>query len=80
MVCRGSKKSVFLTYVIEDINAVEISKKLYQTDLQKTNQTKVRVGKEIKRKNDKLRIKWKSYDNSFNSWIYKIDLDIQNRY
>ena len=27
--------------------------------------------KVIKRKDDKLYVKWKGYDNSFNSWIDK---------
>ena len=30
----------------------------------------------IKRKGDKLYIKWKSYDNSFNSWIDEKDIFI----
>ena len=42
--------------------------------LQKTNQTKIRVKKVIKRKGDKLNVKWKEYDNSFNSWIHKKDV------
>ena len=28
----------------------------------------------IKRKDDKLYVKWKGYDNSFNSWIDKKDI------
>ena len=28
----------------------------------------------IKKKGDKLLVKWKGYDNSFNSWIDKKDL------
>ena len=28
----------------------------------------------IKRKGNKLHVKWKRYDNSFNSWIDKKDL------
>ena len=28
----------------------------------------------IKRKGDKVYVKWKGYDNSFNSWIDKKDL------
>ena len=28
----------------------------------------------IKRKGDKLNVKWKGYDNSFNTWIDKKDL------
>ena len=30
--------------------------------------------KVIKRKGDKLYVKWKAYDSSFNSWIDKKDL------
>ena len=32
-----------------------------------------RIEKVIKRKGDKLCVKWKGYDNSFNSWINKKD-------
>ena len=28
----------------------------------------------MKKKGDKLQVKWKGYDNSFNSWIDKNDL------
>ena len=37
----------------------------------KTNEKEFRVENAIKRKCDKLYIKWKGYDNSFNSWISK---------
>ena len=42
--------------------------------LQKTNQKEFRIEKVIKRKGNKLYVKWKSYDNSLNSWIDKKDL------
>ena len=42
--------------------------------LRKTNQKEFRIEKVIKRKEDKLYVKWKGYDNSFNSWIDKKDL------
>ena len=32
------------------------------------------IEKVIKKKGDKLNVKWKGYDNSFNSWIDKRDL------
>ena len=38
----------------------------YQKELQKTNQKEFRVEKAIKRKGDKLYVKWKDYDSSFN--------------
>ena len=46
----------------------------YEKELQKTNQKEFRIEKGIKRKIDKLYVKWKGYDNSFNSWIDKKDL------
>ena len=38
------------------------------------NGEEFRIGKVFKRKGDKLYVKWKGYDNSFNSWIDKKDL------
>ena len=46
----------------------------YEKELQKTNQKELRMEKLIKRKGDKLHIKWKGYYNSFNSWIDKKDI------
>ena len=40
----------------------------------KNNQQEFRIEKVIKRKGDKLFVKWKGYDNPFNSWIDKKDL------
>ena len=37
----------------------------------KKSQREFRVEKVINRKGDKIYIKWKSYDNSFSSWIDK---------
>ena len=42
--------------------------------MQKTNQKEFRTEKVLKKKGDKLYVKWKGYDNSFNSWIDKKDL------
>ena len=36
------------------------------------------VGKVIKRKSDRLYVKWKGYDNSFSSWINKL-IDNKNK-
>ena len=41
--------------------------------LQKTNQQEFRTEKVIKKKGNKLYVKWKGYDNSFNSWTDKKD-------
>ena len=35
---------------------------------------KKNLEKVLKRKGDKLYVKWKGYDNSFNSWIDRKDL------
>ena len=40
----------------------------------RTTKEKFRKKKLIKKKDDKLYVKWKGYDNSFNSWIDKDDL------
>ena len=39
----------------------------------RTNQKEFRIEKVIKRKGNKLFVKWKGYNNSFNSWIDKKD-------
>ena len=43
----------------------------YEKELQKTNEKEFGIEKLIKRKGKKLYAKWKSYDNSFKSWIDK---------
>ena len=43
--------------------------------LQKTSQEEFRIKKVLERKGDKLHVKWKGYDNRFNSWIDKKDLE-----
>ena len=62
------------TYVINDLNGEEIIGTFYEKELQKTNQKEFRIEQVIKGKGDKLYVKWKSYDNSFNSWIDEKDL------
>ena len=42
-------------------------------ELPKTNQKEFRTERVIKRKGDKLYVKWKGYDNSLKSWIDKKD-------
>ena len=62
------------TYAINDLNGEEIIGRFYEKELQKTNQTEFRIEKVIKKRGDKLYVKSKGYDNSFNSWIDKKDL------
>ena len=62
------------TYIITDLNVEETMGIFYEKELQKTDQKEFRSEKVIKKKGDKLYVKWKSYDNSFNSWFDKKDL------
>ena len=59
------------TYAISDLNGEEIVGTFYEKELQRTNQKAFRIERIIKRKGKKLYVKWKGYNNSFNSWIYK---------
>ena len=61
------KKTVPWTYVINDLNGEPITGNLYEKILQKINQKEFRIEKVIRRKGDKLYVKWKGYGNSFNS-------------
>ena len=63
------------TYGISDLNGEEIIGTFYEKELQKTNQQKCGIEKVIKRKGKKMYVKWKRYDNSFNSWIDKKDVE-----
>ena len=43
----------------------------YEKELQKTNQQEFTIENVIRRKDNKLFVKWKGYNSSFNSWIDK---------
>ena len=73
-VIKEVKNTVPWTYVIVDLNGEKIIGTFYEKELQKINQKELRIEKVIKRKDDKLLVKWKGYDNSFNSWIEKSDI------
>ena len=73
-VIKKIKTTVPWTHVINDLNDEEIFGTFYEKELQKTNQEEFRIEKVIKRKGDKLYVKWKGYDNLFNSWIDKKDI------
>ena len=61
------KDTVPWTYVISDLNGKPITGSFYEKEFQKPNQKEFRIAKVLKRKGDKLHVKWKGYDNSFNS-------------
>ena len=49
------------------MNGEEITGCFYEKELQKTSQKEFRIEKVLK-KGDKLYVKWKGYNNLFNSW------------
>ena len=61
------------TYVISDLNGEKIDA-IYENEVQKTNQKEFKIENIIKRIGDTLYVKWRGYNNSFNSWINKKDL------
>ena len=73
-VIRKIKSTVPQTCVISDLIGERTVGTFSEKELQKTNQKGFRIEKVIKRKGDKRYVKWKGYDNSFNSWIDKKDI------
>ena len=71
LVIKKIKNTVPWTYVINDLNGEEIIGTFYEKELESTKQQTFRIEKVIKKKGDKLYLKWKGYNNSFNSWIDK---------
>ena len=61
-VIKEIKNAVPWTYVILDLNGQEIIGTFYEKELQKIDQQELRIEKVIKRKGDKLYVKWKGYD------------------
>ena len=49
--------------MINDLNGEKIIGTFYEKELQKTNQKEFRIEKVLKRKGDKLYVKWKRYNN-----------------
>ena len=56
-------------YAVKDLKGEETVGMFYENELQKANQKYFRTEKVIKRKGNKLYVKWKCYKSSFNSWI-----------
>ena len=61
-------------YSINDLNGEEIKGSFYEKELQKTDQKEFRIEKVIKKKGNKLYVKWKGYHNYFNNWIDKKEI------
>ena len=54
----------------------KLLRRVTKKNWEKKNQTEFRVKKVIKRKGNKLYIKWKGYNNYVNIWIDKKDIAI----
>ena len=63
------KNKVPWTYTINDLNGEKVIGTFYEKELQKINRKEFRIQKVLK-----FYVKWKGYDNSFNSWINKKDI------
>ena len=66
------KNTVLWTYASENLSAKEIVGTFYERELKNNYQKRFMIEKVIKNA-DKLYVKGKGYDNSFNSWIDKKD-------
>ena len=64
---KKNKNTVPWTYVLNDLNGEEIIGTFYENELQDTSQKEFRIKKVLKKKGDKLYVKWKGYDNWLNS-------------
>ena len=62
-VIKKAKNIVPWSYIIEDLNGEEI------VGIVGTNQKDFRIEKVIKKKGEKLYVKWKDYGNLYDSWI-----------
>ena len=67
------KNAVLWTYVISDLKGEEMLRNFYERELKKKikKRLKLKSNEEI---GNKLYVKWKGYDNSFNNWIDKKDI------
>ena len=65
-----------IMYKLKDMNDEIIKGSFYEKELKKTKNTSGEciIEKIIKTKNNKIYVKWRGYNNSFNSWIDKKDV------
>ena len=73
-VIKKIKNTLPWTYIICDLYNEEFVGIFYEKELQKKNQKEFRIEKVIKKKGNKIYVKWKGYNISFNSWTDKKDL------
>ena len=69
-------KSNVITYQLKDMNDEIIKGIFYEKELQLTKNTtgEYIIEKVLKTKRNKIYVKWRNYDSSFNSWVNKYDI------
>ena len=69
-------KSNVITYELKDMNDKNIEGIFYEKELQKSKNVagEYIIEKILKTKGNKIYVKWRNYNNSFNSWINKSDI------
>ena len=73
-VIKKVKNTVPWTYVTNDVNDDEINGTIYEKELKRLIKKNLGLKRLIKRKGDKLYVRWKSYNSLFNSRFDKKDL------
>ena len=58
-----------ITYKLEDLNEKEIKGTFYEPELQKTKQQVFRIEKVLIKGKNKSLVRWKGYDETFDSWV-----------
>ena len=61
------ENTVLRTYIINELNGEKIVARFYEKELKKKNQTEFIIVKVTEGKGDEVYLKWKGYNNSFNS-------------
>jgi hypothetical protein len=62
-------------YYLKDSNGEEIKGTFYEQEMQKTKHPDVLlVEKVLRKKGDKVYVKWRGFDSSHNSWVNKDDV------
>ena len=68
------KNTVPWTYVINDLKVKKLLEHFMKKNCKRLINLEFRIEKVLRKKGDKLYVKWKGHDISFNSWIDKKDL------
>ena len=73
-VVKKTKNTVPWIYVISDLNGEQLWEVFMKKNCKRLMKKNLELKKILKTKGNKLYVKWKGYNNYFNSWIDKKDL------